>query len=137
LWRSLKPGVTRYRDRYGVEVERPGLAYVLLHSLAHPLMEQIVLECGVRRIARDLKTGVGTACASRTNGRRASAGAARDEACKDVRVGSVSKRPINREAMLREGHSEHSVAVVDRKNVRDSCVPNYPDRSSPAHYSRL
>jgi hypothetical protein len=30
-----------------VEVERPGLLpYVLLHGLAHALMEQIALECG-------------------------------------------------------------------------------------------
>jgi hypothetical protein len=43
---QLDRGISRYRDRYGVEVERPGLAYVLLHSLAHALMEQIVLECG-------------------------------------------------------------------------------------------
>jgi hypothetical protein len=29
-----------------VNIERTGLPYVLLHSLAHALMEQIVLECG-------------------------------------------------------------------------------------------
>src|SRR5262249_38006870 len=43
---KLDRGITRYRDRYGVNVERPGLPYVLLHSLAHALMEQIALECG-------------------------------------------------------------------------------------------
>jgi hypothetical protein len=42
----LDRGITRYRDRYGVNVERPGLPYVLLHSLAHAVMEQIALECG-------------------------------------------------------------------------------------------
>jgi Domain of unknown function (DUF1998) len=43
---QLERGISRYRERYGVEVERPGLPYVLLHSLAHALMEQIALECG-------------------------------------------------------------------------------------------
>jgi MrfA Zn-binding domain len=43
---QLERGILRYRDRYGVEVERPGLPYVLLHSMAHALMEQIALECG-------------------------------------------------------------------------------------------
>jgi hypothetical protein len=43
---QLERGISRYRERYGVEVERPGLPYVLLHSLAHALMEHIALECG-------------------------------------------------------------------------------------------
>jgi hypothetical protein len=43
---KLDRGISRYRERYGVEAERPGLAYVVLHSLAHALMEQIALECG-------------------------------------------------------------------------------------------
>src|SRR5205085_2399670 len=43
---KLERGIARYSERYGVEVERPGLPYVLLHSLAHALMEQIALECG-------------------------------------------------------------------------------------------
>ena len=42
----LERGIVRYSERYIVEVERPGLPYVLLHSLAHALMEQIALECG-------------------------------------------------------------------------------------------
>lgn len=43
---QLDRGISRYSARAGVEVERPGLPYVLLHSLAHGLMEQIALECG-------------------------------------------------------------------------------------------
>src|SRR5262249_48175664 len=43
---KLDAGITRYSRRYDVKVERPGLPYVLLHSLAHALMEQIALECG-------------------------------------------------------------------------------------------
>jgi hypothetical protein len=42
----LDQGIARYQARYGVEIDRPGLPYVLLHSLAHALMEQIALECG-------------------------------------------------------------------------------------------
>jgi MrfA Zn-binding domain len=42
----LEHGITRYSQRYDVNVERPGLPYLLLHSLAHALMDQIALECG-------------------------------------------------------------------------------------------
>jgi Domain of unknown function (DUF1998) len=42
----LERGISRYTQRYDVKVEWPGLPYVLLHSLAHALMEQIALECG-------------------------------------------------------------------------------------------
>jgi hypothetical protein len=42
----LERGISRYTQRYDVNVERPGIPYFLLHSLAHALMEQIVLECG-------------------------------------------------------------------------------------------
>jgi hypothetical protein len=44
--RLLALGYDQYRDRYGVELDRPGIAYVALHTLAHALMGEIALECG-------------------------------------------------------------------------------------------
>lgn len=53
---QLERGISRYRKRYDVEVERPGLPYVLLHSLALALMEQIALECRYPLSSRNVST---------------------------------------------------------------------------------
>lgn len=42
LWRGLE----NYRARYGAAQAHPGLPYVLLHSLAHALIQEIALDCG-------------------------------------------------------------------------------------------
>lgn len=42
----LDRGLDRYRDKYEIDPDRPGIAYVALHTLAHALMDQIALESG-------------------------------------------------------------------------------------------
>ncbi|HJW42627.1 MAG TPA: DrmB family protein [Rhizomicrobium sp.] len=42
----LDRGLDRYRDKYEINPERPGIAYVALHTLAHAIMDQIALESG-------------------------------------------------------------------------------------------
>ncbi len=43
---ALRRGTQNYASRHKVEMKFPGLPYVLLHSLSHALMEEIVLDCG-------------------------------------------------------------------------------------------
>lgn len=42
----LNQGQDRYAQRYAIELDKPGIAYIALHTLAHALMEQIALESG-------------------------------------------------------------------------------------------
>jgi len=44
--RLLEVGLDRYSEKYGTNPDRPGVAYVALHTLAHAVMDQIALESG-------------------------------------------------------------------------------------------
>jgi hypothetical protein len=44
--RLLEVGIDRYTEKYGTNPDRPGTAYVALHTLAHAIMDQVALESG-------------------------------------------------------------------------------------------
>jgi hypothetical protein len=44
--KALQSGVRNHANRHGVGIQFPGLPYILLHSLAHALMQEIALDCG-------------------------------------------------------------------------------------------